>query len=158
VEAVILHELAHVRGHDSNVELMQMLIAALLYFNPAVWWISRQIRQEREACADAAAVALTGEPVHFARILAEWAERGSEARSLAYAASVASVARGVHHRGGRVRRLLAAEHRREMSLPPLARAPLLLSGWLLRAGMYQGASVAVAVVAEALAPAQRVVW
>lgn len=156
VEAVILHELAHVRRHDYIVELMQMLIEALLYFNPAVWWISRQIRQEREACADAAAVALTGEPVHFARILAEWAERISKAPSLPAPASVASFASRKHHLVDRVRRLLKPDHLPEMSLSPLAMTPLLLSGLLLLAGMYQGASVAVALVAEALSPTQRV--
>ncbi len=44
------------------VNLVQMLVEAALFFNPAVWWISRQIRREREACCDALAVGIHGPP------------------------------------------------------------------------------------------------
>ena len=58
------HELAHVRRYDFLVNLLQMVIEAVLFFNPAVWWISRQMRIEREACCDAWAVKLSGQRRH----------------------------------------------------------------------------------------------
>ncbi len=74
LKVVIIHELAHIRRHDYLVNLGQMLIESLLFFNPAVWWISRQLRIEREACADAMAVAATDNPLEYATVLAAFAE------------------------------------------------------------------------------------
>lgn len=62
LEAVLAHELAHIRRHDYFVNLLQSLVEALLFFHPAAWWLSRQIRELREHCCDDAAVALTGHP------------------------------------------------------------------------------------------------
>jgi beta-lactamase regulating signal transducer with metallopeptidase domain len=52
LRAIIAHELAHIRRYDYLVNLGQMIIEALLFFNPFVWWISQQMRVEREACCD----------------------------------------------------------------------------------------------------------
>jgi uncharacterized protein (TIGR03435 family) len=71
VEALLLHELAHIRRHDYLVNLAQSAIEALLFYHPAVWWISRQIRAERELCCDDMAVSAGGDAVGFARALAE---------------------------------------------------------------------------------------
>ncbi|HEY4274485.1 MAG TPA: M56 family metallopeptidase, partial [Rhizomicrobium sp.] len=75
LRAVIAHELAHIRRHDAFVNLFQILIEALLFYHPAVWWLNRRIRLERELCCDAIAVSLTGNRVEYARALAlmeEW--------------------------------------------------------------------------------------
>ena len=61
LRAILVHELAHIRRYDYLVNFLQMVVEALLFFNPAVWWISRQIRIEREACCDAAGVRWTGQ-------------------------------------------------------------------------------------------------
>lgn len=62
LEALIAHELAHVRRWDYLANLVQSLAEALLFFHPAVWWLSSQLRQERELVADALAVdALDGD-------------------------------------------------------------------------------------------------
>jgi len=71
LQLVLLHELAHIRRGDYLVNLCQLFAESLLFFNPAVWWISRQIRQEREVCCDAMAIALAGEPLQYARTLAQ---------------------------------------------------------------------------------------
>jgi beta-lactamase regulating signal transducer with metallopeptidase domain/uncharacterized GH25 family protein len=71
LQLILLHELAHIRRGDYLVNLCQLLVESLLFFNPAVWWISRQIRQEREACCDAVAIALAGERLQYARTLAQ---------------------------------------------------------------------------------------
>lgn len=69
LEAVLAHELEHVRRHDYLVNLVQSALEVLLFYHPAVWWLSTQIRQERELCCDDAAVALCGDPVLYARAL-----------------------------------------------------------------------------------------
>lgn len=73
-KVVLAHELAHVRRFDGLVNLAQLLIESLLFFNPAVWWISRRIRVEREACCDAVAARLTGKPTTVAATLLNVAE------------------------------------------------------------------------------------
>jgi len=72
---ILLHELAHIRRGDYLVNLCQLLVEALLFFNPAVWWLSRQIRLEREACCDAVAIERSGAPTEYARTLLHVAER-----------------------------------------------------------------------------------
>ena len=52
VEAVLFHELAHIRRKDYMVNLMQNMVEIIFFFNPAILWISSLIRQEREACCD----------------------------------------------------------------------------------------------------------
>ena len=56
LESLIAHELAHVRRHDFLINLLQSVVEALLFYHPAVWWISRRVRTERELCCDDVAV------------------------------------------------------------------------------------------------------
>ena len=51
-EAILAHELAHIRRHDFVWNLVQVVIETMLFFNPAVWWMGRQVRQQREFCCD----------------------------------------------------------------------------------------------------------
>ncbi len=69
LEAVIAHELAHVRRWDLWTNLLQRLVEALLFYHPAVWWLSRRMSLQREMCADNLAVAVTGGRVTYARVL-----------------------------------------------------------------------------------------
>ena len=71
LEALLAHELGHVRRHDYLVNLVQNVIEALLFYHPAVWWISRRIRHEREHIADDFAARHLGEPRRLARALSE---------------------------------------------------------------------------------------
>jgi GWxTD domain-containing protein len=66
VEAILLHELAHIRRHDYLVNLMQRLAEGLFFYHPAVWWISRVIRTERENCCDDVVVSITGNAHEYA--------------------------------------------------------------------------------------------
>jgi TonB family protein len=70
LEAVLAHELAHLRRGDYLANLLQTLAEALLFFHPAAWWLSRQIREAREQCCDDAAAALLGDPLPLAQGLA----------------------------------------------------------------------------------------
>jgi beta-lactamase regulating signal transducer with metallopeptidase domain len=71
LEAILAHELAHIRRHDYLVNLLQALVETLLFYHPAVWWVSRRIRIERENCCDDLAVSLCGDPVAYANALAD---------------------------------------------------------------------------------------
>ena len=74
IRMVLLHELAHIRRGDYLANLFQLFAESLLFFNPAVWWISRQLRVEREACCDATAIGLSGAPADYAQTLLTVAE------------------------------------------------------------------------------------
>jgi uncharacterized protein (TIGR03435 family) len=74
VEALLLHELAHVRRNDHLVNLLQNAAEALLFYHPAVWWVSGHIRLERELCCDDIAAKASGDVFVYASALAEFAE------------------------------------------------------------------------------------
>jgi beta-lactamase regulating signal transducer with metallopeptidase domain len=75
LEAVIAHELAHIQRLDAFVNVFQVCVETLLFYHPAIWWMNKRIRAEREHCCDEIAVALCGDPVEYARALTlmeEW--------------------------------------------------------------------------------------
>lgn len=69
VEAILIHELAHIKRRDYLVNLLQSLMEIVFFFNPAVLWISRLIKTERENCCDDLAVAQDGNKVNYIRAL-----------------------------------------------------------------------------------------
>jgi Zn-dependent protease with chaperone function len=71
LRAILAHELAHVRRHDQLVNWIQGIFESLLFFHPAVWWLSRRIRVEREFCCDDVAVAACGDALSYARALSK---------------------------------------------------------------------------------------
>ena len=77
IEAVLAHELAHIRRHDYLVSVLQSVIETLLFYHPAVWWVSKQVRRERECCCDEMAVAVGGDRLAYARALSLLEERRS---------------------------------------------------------------------------------
>jgi GWxTD domain-containing protein len=70
VEAILLHELAHIRRHDYLVNLLQRSVEGLLFYHPAVWWMSGVMRNERENCCDDLVVEMSGDAHEYARALA----------------------------------------------------------------------------------------
>lgn len=99
LEVLLAHELAHIRRHDYGVNLLQCVVETLLFYHPAVWWVSRQVREEREDCCDDAAVAVCADPRAYASALLELETLRAGGLGLATAASGGSLLR-------RVRRLL----------------------------------------------------
>ncbi len=87
VEALIAHELAHVRRHDFLANIVQSAIETLLFYHPAVWYVSRRVRAEREHCCDDAAVRACGSPDEYARALLGLAEARAGAPALVAAAT-----------------------------------------------------------------------
>lgn len=70
LESLLAHELAHVLRHDYLINLMQTAIETLLFYHPAVWWIGRQVRQEREHCCDDITVCHTRDRTVYVKALA----------------------------------------------------------------------------------------
>jgi beta-lactamase regulating signal transducer with metallopeptidase domain len=99
LELILAHELAHVRRHDYFVNLFQVAAETLLFYHPAVWWVSRQVRAEREHACDDLAVALCGDAVAYARALTKVERLRRERPLLAVAADGGEL-------GGRIRRLV----------------------------------------------------
>src|SRR5688500_14361539 len=99
VEAILAHELAHIRRHDFAINLLQTLAETILFYHPAVWWLSARIRTEREHCCDDVAVAVSGDAAEYAAALAELASWSLGQQGLAMAATGGPLV-------ARVRRLL----------------------------------------------------
>ena len=73
LDMLILHELAHIKRHDYIVNFLQTIVEIILFFHPAVLWVSNQMRNEREYCSDDIAVHHCGDPIAYARTLTETA-------------------------------------------------------------------------------------
>jgi len=103
VEALLLHELAHIRRHDYLVNLFQGVVEAILFYHPAVWWISGHIRVERELCCDDMAVAASGDVLTYARALAELESARPAHAGMVMAASGGSLVNRIARLSGRPR-------------------------------------------------------
>ncbi|HVW02409.1 MAG TPA: M56 family metallopeptidase, partial [Planctomycetaceae bacterium] len=69
LQAVLAHELAHIRRHDFLVNVLQTIFETLFFHHPAVWWVSSRLRQEREHCCDDLALELCPDRKEYARML-----------------------------------------------------------------------------------------
>ncbi|HXP83923.1 MAG TPA: GWxTD domain-containing protein [Bryobacteraceae bacterium] len=119
IEYYLLHELAHVRRLDYLVNLLQTAVEDLLFYHPAVWWVSAVIRAERENCCDDIA-ATQGSGHDLAVALAALEERRSGARELALAATGGQLA-------NRIRRLLGQPESRRAGIAPVILAAALFA-------------------------------
>ena len=149
VETVI-HELAHIRRHDVLVNYVQAVAETLLFYHPAVWWISRRIREERELCCDDAAVAVTGDRLGLARALLRLEELRRPVPRLAQAAAGGSLPH-------RIARLLGGGTMSRQPTPnPLVGTVLMVSivalggvAWTAATGSVAPGSVVSACIADA---------
>lgn len=164
---VIAHELAHARRFDFLVNLGQLLVESLLFFNPAVWWLSRQIRIEREACCDAVAVAATGSAVPVARTLLAIVDRLTESLGPGPAGNFALAAGVQSFRGDepsekqtplfdRVRRIVTPDQRPHIQVPWYTLVGVVLAYAFVSFGLYEGADATVQIVQKALSPKERI--
>ncbi|HEU4555713.1 MAG TPA: M56 family metallopeptidase [Chitinophaga sp.] len=87
LEAILLHELAHVKRNDYILNIFQSIVETTLFFNPFVWWISKYIRLEREHCCDDMVVAHTVQPLHYAKALVALEEYRFTSNPMAMAAA-----------------------------------------------------------------------
>ena len=132
IELLIAHELAHVRRHDYLVNLVQTAVETVLFYHPAVWWVSGRIRAEREHCCDDLAVAACGDVKQYVEALAALEGMRGRRAALVVAADGGSLL-------ARIQRLLNREPRR-WSAPP---------AWL---GAFVPAAVVLAAVVSSAPP------
>jgi beta-lactamase regulating signal transducer with metallopeptidase domain len=85
LEAVLAHELGHVRRWDYLINLMQTAVESVLFFHPAVWWLSRVVRERREVCCDEIAVGYCRDAVVYAQALLRLEEQKTAQLRLALA-------------------------------------------------------------------------
>jgi beta-lactamase regulating signal transducer with metallopeptidase domain len=123
LEAVVAHELAHIRRYDTLVNLFQVGVETLLFYHPAVWWLGKRVRVEREHCCDDEAVTLCGSPVTYAHALTRMAE-SKAAPQLAMAVNRSPLV-------ARIARLLGANAAAEVRGASLSAGVLCLSAALL---------------------------
>jgi beta-lactamase regulating signal transducer with metallopeptidase domain len=109
LEAILAHELAHIRRHDYLVNVLQCVVEILMFYHPATWWITRVIRREREHCCDDMAVAASCDRLTYARALAAMEGLRTPAFSLSAAANGGNLL-------ARVRRILKPQ---EESMKPV---------------------------------------
>ena len=132
IELLIAHELAHVRRHDYLVNLAQTAVETVLFYHPAVWWVSGRIREEREHCCDDLAVAACGNVSLYVRALATLEGLRGRRPALVVAADGGSLL-------SRIQRLLNREQR-QGNAPP---------AWL---GAFVPAALVLAAVVAATSP------
>ncbi|MCC6586822.1 MAG: GWxTD domain-containing protein [Bryobacterales bacterium] len=135
LEAILAHELAHIRRADYLVNLLQTLVETVLFYHPAVWWTSRVIRVEREHACDDIVLELQGHPHSYASALVNLEHQRAGAQRLAVAATGGDL---MH----RIERLLGQgeSDRRAASLLPALAIVLAACGTLAFA--WQGATKA----------------
>ena len=71
IEVLLLHELAHIKRHDYLVNLLQSFIEVLFFYHPLIWWISKNVRAEREHCCDDMVMNLYHQPMLYAQTLTQ---------------------------------------------------------------------------------------
>jgi D-alanyl-D-alanine endopeptidase (penicillin-binding protein 7) len=124
LEALLAHELAHVRRCDYLLNLAQSLIETILFYHPVVWWLSHRIRAERELIADDIAARQLGDPRRLALALSELERLQFSTRQLAQAASGGDLMT-------RIKRLVRPETQAltwKAALPVLAMATACIAG------------------------------
>ena len=141
VEVILAHELAHIRRHDHLVNLFQRMIEAFLFFHPAVWWLSRRIRAERENCCDDLVVSLGVPPLSYATSLLHLAELSQAAAPGSLAVVGLYALRDPSQLRRRVARLLGADQQPPVRLVrawPLAATLLLAVAFTISAFVSPG--------------------
>jgi TonB family protein len=128
VEALLVHELAHIRRNDYLMNVLQTVVEAVLFYHPAVWWVSKQVRLERECRCDQMAAEVGGDALGYAKALSLLETR----RAFSLSQDVVLGANG-----GvltmRIKRLLGY---RESSVVSQGVAMVLLAGAMAAPGMY----------------------
>ncbi|MBS1877024.1 MAG: GWxTD domain-containing protein [Acidobacteria bacterium] len=148
LEAILLHELAHIQRRDYLVNLLQTAAEGLLFHHPAVWWISRVIRDEREHCADDVAAAAVGNVADYARALTSLEQLRQEGYDAALAATGGSLMK-------RIRRLIHTPEPSAASRRPLLGIALTFIAVLAGATLKMTAAPAGQATQQAVSPYEK---
>lgn len=94
IEGILAHELAHIRRHDFIVHICQSVVEVVLFYHPAIWWMSAQINHERENCCDDLAISATGNTLAYIKALANLADLAAQPTVPAYAMAASGKPKG----------------------------------------------------------------
>ena len=122
VEAILAHELAHIARYDYVVNILQTVVEALFYFNPAVWWMSANVRTERENCCDDLAVMTCGNSIAYARALVSLQEMQQAQPMLAL-----SFSKNKNQLFSRIQRILQSPNKKSNVMEKVSATFLLLA-------------------------------
>lgn len=127
IEALLAHELAHIRRYDWIWNGLQCVIEAVLFYHPAIWWLNRRIREERENACDDLAVVVCGDAIVLAEALASLERARMSSHTFALSADGGSLMQ-------RITRLLSPDTPVRIRWGvPIGLTALLFSGVLLAA-------------------------
>ena len=134
VESILAHEMAHIARNDYLVNILQSIVEIFLFFNPAMWWISAQVREEREHCCDDIALQLTNDHLTLVKTLATLEEMRitSPKTAVAFAGKKGGLV-------GRIRRIINSP-RINATFSEGFVAAILLVGFLFMASFYMRTS------------------
>jgi GWxTD domain-containing protein len=138
IEAILLHELAHVRRADYLVNICQRVVEGFLFYHPAAWWISRVVRAERENCCDDEVIAFRGDAHEYALALAALEQNRSQVNGAELEAAVAATGGNLMKR---IHRLLYPKPPSGIWAPTLA-ATVLMAGCAMTLGAWQAGPLA----------------
>ncbi len=139
IEAIFAHELAHIRRHDYLVSVLQSLVEAVLFYHPAVWWVSKHVRKEREDCCDDLAVRTSGDSLAYAKALSLLEEQRSTYPAVSLGANGGALVM-------RIKRLLGYEEAPAFSQ---------MAGMTLLAVMIAGTALGIGVMARGQSTAEK---
>jgi GWxTD domain-containing protein len=146
VELILIHELAHIRRYDYLINLLQSLTEDLLFYHPAVWWVSALVRAERENCCDDLVVAASDDARGLAAAL-------TALEHYRWTAREATLAANGGHLMNRIRRLLEGKQGPRATAAPVFFAALLIASLALAGTTHSvPAQTPVAAAAPRLAP------
>jgi beta-lactamase regulating signal transducer with metallopeptidase domain len=123
LNAILLHELAHLQRRDDWTNLIQKIVGALLFFHPAVWWIEKKLALEREMACDDLVLAQTASPQAYAECLVSLAEKSLLRRGLALAQAAVGRLRQVSLRVAQI-----LDVKRSRATRVWSPAPILVAG------------------------------
>lgn len=130
VESILAHEIAHISRNDYLVNILQSVFEIFLFFNPAMWWMSARVREERENCCDDVALQLTNDRLTLVKTLATLEEMrvGAPQAAVAFAGKKGGLV-------GRIQRIINSP-RTNATFSEGFMAALLLVGFLSLASFY----------------------
>jgi len=137
LEALLSHELGHIRRYDYLVNGLQTLIETAFFFHPAVWWVSKQVRIEREHCCDDVALS-TADKVTYTRALLELEEL--KGAGLTFTFNEVSLGADGGHLVNRIRRLVSAAESQGSNASKLLSAAVLSAIWMSSVPMREAGS------------------
>lgn len=122
LDAVLSHELEHIRRADYLWNLVQNLIETLFFYHPAVWWIGARLREQRELCCDDAAIRTCDDPITYATALLNLEEqrRGMPANLAPTNLAMALNGQGRHELLSRISRILGEAPDSRLKVRPVA--------------------------------------